>query len=377
MSRTPGSGLKHAGFAAIAVVGLPALALCLVEGASSAILFARDVSRALQAAPEERRRRVQYDSLLGWAWQPSIEVRDVWGPGIHFRTNARGFRGNAETAPRSPDGRVRILCSGDSFTEGAGVGNDYTWCALLESMNPRFESINLGQGGYGFDQAYLRFKRDGRPLEHAVHILAFITDDFRRMGLRQSWFWGKPTLALRNGVLTTENVPVPRVVPRFPGLRFVLDATQELRGFQLLGKLRAKLGGETLDWTVRDSALAEVVSAVVADLGAMSRADGTSLVLVYLPTLEDYLHDSADRWRQRLRTAAGGDTDVLYLDLIPELRRLPPDSAAAMFIPRAGGTAVRGADGNGEGHYTIRGNRWVADHLFQYLADLAAGEVPP
>ncbi|MGH9892010.1 MAG: SGNH/GDSL hydrolase family protein [bacterium] len=367
MSPSPKSStLKHVAFTAFAVGGLPLLTLLLLEGASSAILFTREVMRAFQTAPDASRQRVKYDSLLGWEWRPNVYVPDVWGPGVYFRTNAQGFRNNSETTRRSPEGRVRVLCSGDSFTEGAGVDNDHTWCALLAAKDRRFESVNLGQGGYGLDQAYLRFKREGHPLEHAVHVLAFITDDFRRMGLKQSWYWGKPTLALHDGALKTENVPVPRLVPRVPQLRFFLDAAQELRTVQFFGKLKAKLGPGTADSMASDSTRAEVVSAIVADLSTMNRADRRSLVLVYLPTLGDYhslRSHSADRWRERLRAASAQGQNVWYLDLISEYRRLPPDSAKSMFIPYQG----EGYERRGYGHYTVGGNQWVADKLYQYL----------
>ena len=41
-----------------------------------------------------------------------------------------------------------------------GVGNDDVWCKLLESIDNRIETVNLGQGGYGVDQAYLWYKRN-------------------------------------------------------------------------------------------------------------------------------------------------------------------------------------------------------------------------
>jgi hypothetical protein len=290
-------------------------------------------------------------------------VPDVWGPGVYFRTNAQGFRNNADTTPQPANGRLRIMCSGDSFTEGSGVDNDHTWCALLAAKDPRLDSVNLGQGGYGFDQAYLRYKRDGQSFEHAVHILAFITDDFRRAGSSWNWFWHKPKLVLRGGVLMTENVPVPRGMPH-PKLQHLLRATQDLRTVQFFARIKTKLGWETSGSSTSDS-VPEIVTAIITDLQAMGQAHDRLMLLLYLPTLDDYLSRSADPWRERVRAAAADERNVAYLDLISELKQLPPDTVTSFFIPYRGEEYERG----GEGHYTVRGNEWVAQKVFEYLLD--------
>jgi hypothetical protein len=45
------------------------------------------------------------------------------------------------------------------------------------------------------------------------------------------------------------------------------------------------------------------------------------------------------------------------------LKRLPPDTVASFFIPYQG----EEYDRRGAGHYTVRGNEWVADKVYEYL----------
>ena len=82
------------------------------------------------------------------------------------------------------------------------MNNADTWCDQLATRDPRVEPVNLGQGGYGADQAYLRYLRDTKTLDHQVQLFAFIDDDFKRM--QSSTFLGidKPVLMLDNGYLT-------------------------------------------------------------------------------------------------------------------------------------------------------------------------------
>jgi hypothetical protein len=369
MDRNPKgrSRLKRAAFTAITVIGVPLLAMLLLEGASSGMLFTPDVIRALRTTGTANPFQ-QYDSLLGWVSLPNVDMRDLWGPGMHMRTNAQGFRGSHNTDRRPAEGKLRILCSGDSFTMGEGVDDDHTWCALLAAKEARLESVNLGQSGYGVDQAYLRFKREGRPLEHRIHIFAFITDDFRRMGSPRFNYFGKPVLVLKEGVLETENVPVPRSFTQHPKLRYLLDATRELRMARLVQHLKTRFGEGAAETAASDSAAAAVMTAIIGDLSAMSRDDGAALILVHFPVLGEYMgpSPSADRWRERLRAASDRDRSVRYLDLIAELRRLPPDSAVSMFIPYQEDAFQDG----GWGHLTRGGNQWAADLLFKQLGGI-------
>src|SRR5712692_3868789 len=211
---------KRVLFGAITALGVPFAVLALIEGASSLLLVAFELSRPVQVVAG--RTHIDYDSLLGWANRPSLFDRDLYGPGVYLRTNAQGFRNDHPFPTAAPPGRIRLVCSGDSFTLGWGVDNDHTWCALLERKNPRLDTVNMGQSGYGADQAYLWYKRDGRPLQHDLQIFAVVLDDFVRM--RSSFFgYLKPVLVREGDTLRVANVPVPRWSYRMPHVAAFLD----------------------------------------------------------------------------------------------------------------------------------------------------------
>jgi hypothetical protein len=91
---------------------------------------------------------------------------------------------------------------------GFGVDDDHSWCKLLESLDQRLETVNMGQAGYGVDQAYLWYKRDAGTIRHHVHLFAPIVDDFRRME-SGTFFGGYSKPFLEEGSLVVKNVPVP------------------------------------------------------------------------------------------------------------------------------------------------------------------------
>ena len=177
--------------------------LLLVEGAASWALAVR--ATAFRDAGELHTR---YDSLLGWSSTPGKVVANAFGPGVDIRINSGGFRGEEVTA-ESPQGRVRIVCSGDSFTFGEGVGNGEDWCHVMSELSESVEVVNMGQPGYGVDQAYLWYLRDGVALDPDLHLLAFVSGDFTRMRSPLRYGSGKPVLQVSGDSLGTRNVPVP------------------------------------------------------------------------------------------------------------------------------------------------------------------------
>jgi hypothetical protein len=203
-SPRPGSGLGKFLLGNIAVFLLLAV---LIEGASSLLLFA---GRALRVRPIAERRHTIYDPELGWVNEANRRIPNMYGPGIYLTTNSQGFRGDRDFGEAVPLGKHRIICSGDSVTFGYGVDDDHTWCQLLTAMDSRLETVNMAQGGYGVDQAYLWYKRDGGRLRHDILILAPIKDDFLRMQFNSFRGYGKPLLVLKDGALQVSNVPVPR-----------------------------------------------------------------------------------------------------------------------------------------------------------------------
>ncbi|MFM6131786.1 MAG: SGNH/GDSL hydrolase family protein [Sphaerospermopsis kisseleviana] len=104
-------------------------------------------------------------------------------PGIYefeYSNNSRGYRGPREFGPK-PAGVVRVLCVGDSFTWGIGVGDDETWPALLEknllSRGRRVEVVNAGSPATATDYALRLFELDGPLLEPEIVVLGFYHND--------------------------------------------------------------------------------------------------------------------------------------------------------------------------------------------------------
>lgn len=110
----------------------------------------------------------QFDAELGWSYIPLAST----APDDEEREsiNSIGARADREYAPTPPPGRLRVVAFGDSFTHGSEVSTEDTWANQLEQRDPQIEVLNFGVGGYGTDQALLRFRREGIHGAHAALI---------------------------------------------------------------------------------------------------------------------------------------------------------------------------------------------------------------
>ncbi len=219
----------------------------VLEGLASTALFWRTLLFHPRA-PLAEKGHTRYDPELGWVNTPNVALKDYYGPGLDLTTNAQGFRGTSPVPVAVPPGMFRIICSGDSMTLGYGVRDDQTWCQALASLDPRLEAVNMGQGGYGVDQAYLWFRRDGARLDHQVHIFAFIVSDFNRMQSESFYDYQKPVLVVRNGSIVVTNTPVPKVGRSRPWLQQNLpSALEKLATFQVASRIVQPLGAQRGD----------------------------------------------------------------------------------------------------------------------------------
>lgn len=341
-------------------VVVPGLVIAGIEGASSWALFLVDYKNFAVALAD---RQMAHDTLVGWVSKPSQHIPNMFGEGLSQTTNELGMRIHAPVSPALSPGQVRMICSGDSFTFGSGVADSSTWCSLLERHFTGLTTLNMAQRGFGIDQAYLWYARDGSRFPHQVHLFAVIWDDFNRMVNDQFYGVPKPRLKLEGGKLVTANVPVRegtrsdiawafRSLTIIPKLRIV-QALRRL-GPNPAAAAEAKLNRE--GWPV-----AERMFQAMRDL---DHTRGSELVLVYLPAEVDLQPGSYDRYRKGM-TSIAARLDIPVVDLTDDIRRLPRDSVDLVFIT-ANELTYQGASG----HYTALGNDWAATAVARHLRQI-------
>lgn len=347
--------LRKATFTVLAVV----LGLALIEGLSALLLGALGGDGA--EPPIAERSHTRYDEELGWVHVPSQQVVDLYGPGRTLTTNSQGFRADHDFAPSVPEGRVRLLCSGDSFTLGWGVNDANTWCAALERLDPRIQTVNMGQGGYGIDQAYLWARRESDTLEHQVHLFAFISEDLQRMRYDRFSGYGKPTLRLPAGGEAGGQAPVANGVPVPRPERLKGPWWSQTRTARLVLRVARRSVEVPPEPQLALSDAARIAVAAITSLHGDHEQRGSRLVAVWLPTIGEYVSRNVDPLR---RTVVGNlrAAGVRTIDLSSDFLELSPAEVDRLFL-----TQDDVVFPESDRHYSEQGNEFVARALWRRL----------
>jgi|SRR5271157_63016 len=301
----------------------------------------------------------QYDPELGWVNTPNFYSKDLHDPGVYVETNSKGFRNREEFEVQVPAGKLRVICSGDSFTFGIGVDNDHSWCQQLSALDHRLQTVNMGVAGYGVDQIYLMHLREGTQLNYDVQILAVIADDFKRMQNSNFLGYGKPMLELKGDRLAATHVPVRKTSGFSHWIVLHREFLSEFRSVAilhlLLGKPRPAPPAAS---NLPANATREVAARIIESLQATNHARKAVTVVVYLPTASEInAESSSGTWRGFLRDECA-KRDVTFIDPLEGAQELPFSEAVKLHIPLGYHAA---------GHLTAYGNEYVARKIYQAL----------
>jgi hypothetical protein len=139
--------------------------------------FSSEAYRDLQQQGQEG-----YDSILGWVQPPRFDAFGAHRPRDTEETLIDGGGANFSLGPLGNG--LRIVLIGDSYTYGDEVEFVDSWGHVLEKRlnqaGVSAEVINLGVGGYGMDQAYLRWIRHGRALKPTVLVFGMQPENLKR-----------------------------------------------------------------------------------------------------------------------------------------------------------------------------------------------------
>lgn len=328
------------------VCSMTAFLAVLAEGVCGWMYGIREMTEVFEARTQIH---TQYDAELGWVNTPGKMYPAYYGLGQDLSIDENGFRRTDEKS----DAPLRAVCSGDSFAFGFGVGDTAAWCSQLAQLSPELHTINFGVGGYGVDQAFLRYLRESPKVEHQIHFFTFINEDFERARSLNYRGLGKPGLNLKAGILSAANTPVPKRAVGVPQAFRYLASLEKMSLVRFLHALQGRVS-EPEAPKLEVSRARLVFSKMFQELVSFDRARGVRTVFIFLPRADDF--EGEPYWRDFVRNEAR-KLELPYIDLVEKLRELPAERVESFFLPT-------------DRHYTEAGNTWAAaqiitDGLFQ------------
>ena len=117
--------------------------------------------------------------LLGWVQPANSRSFSIDAP---VSINSAGLRDD-EIPREKPDGEIRILALGDSFTFALGVRHEDIWAQQLERIlnerqaPQRFQVINAGVAGYNTRQELIYLLHEGYSWDPDLIIVGFYWND--------------------------------------------------------------------------------------------------------------------------------------------------------------------------------------------------------
>jgi len=164
-------------------------------------------------AVDEKDRFCRFDHELGWA---PLENFTYAEKGFLVHQNQFGLRAPDDIQVKNTSGRKRVLVLGDSYVWGFGATQEELLTAR-QVYRTDDELINGGVSGYGTDQEYLFYLREGQKFEVDEVVLAFtlINDVANNLNSKQ-YSYLKPYFTLNAGRLILHNDHVrDSIVQRF------------------------------------------------------------------------------------------------------------------------------------------------------------------
>lgn len=168
---------------------------------NSIVLFPRYHSEAVYG--EFHIRRIRPNTVF---WHTSRDGQ--W----KFEINSQGFRNKFDFRYEKPDSLVRVVCLGDSHTEGFEVRQEHTYASVLEkellSKNMISEVYNMGVSGYGTDEELILLENEVVKYKPNYVVIGFFANDYED-NLKTGLFSIKDSFLIN---VKKENLPAVRIL---------------------------------------------------------------------------------------------------------------------------------------------------------------------
>jgi hypothetical protein len=329
------------------------------------------------ARSEATGRYMRMDQRLGWTNRSEAKTFNV----VHYESDAAGMRILPGWEPaRRAGSDVRIAAFGDSFTHCNEVSFEDCWTHLIE-VETGARVLNGGVGGYGTDQAFLRYLEMQKDLDADIVVLGLMIGDIKRnvnifRTFVAGWTaWSKPRFILAGDGIRVINQPTatPEQVPDMianddPLLQqdWWYDPEEWRRdplSWSVIYRFaRARLWQlpKRVSYYRHDSEPTLVTARLVIEFARQAKASGSRFICLIIPGQPHLRYTDPVPWQPLLDRMTKADVEIV--DPTSELRQLV--DTPNLFAPR--------------GHYARPGNQVLASAIVSAIApNQSAARLPP
>ena len=326
----------------------------------------------------------QYDETLGWKNKPNAEgILKMPDSTTHIKINSEGLRDRSYVY-KKPEGIMRIVVLGDSFTWGYGVEDKERYTEILENgLLENIQVINMGVSGYGTDQEFHTLKNEGVKYNPDLVIIAFqIGTDIGDNTHTVRYTYPKSMFILdNNNKLTLTNVPVPQkeewlkreeienndnvtlflsfrrfmahhshayvfIADRIVSTPKLLNLFKKIRIADKETRSRRVYGFNHYNWNL--------TRAILKEIDAVAKTNDAKTMIVVIPTREQVNRngDSEINWAL---VDFGKKNNIPVLDLLPEFREHAKNGEQLYF--------------KNDCHWNTNGHKLAAELIYDKLIE--------
>ncbi len=315
----------------------------LALAAGSLALVTVLVETCLQAVvPVVRPRLTRIDPVLGWSHYPLVSRwQELEGHRYRVSYNSHGFR-VPEHAFKKPEGTLRVVVLGDSYTDGSEVGDEATFTWRLQERLSNVEVINLGVYGYSTVQELLTLERLGLRYQPDLVLLMTIANDYSDNHVNASAFGPKPRVVLSGNSIELEgpghwaaqaafgvsHLPLPgqKMVHRHSHLYYGLNRYIYQR--LAAGRITALLESQEPHYEVADQTYRQLV----LRMHQRSAAAGAELMVVFAYQRRELVeHNNPAHRRHQVNAQALAVAGVRVADLYDGLLGAERAAAGSLY----------------------------------------------
>jgi len=282
----------------------------------------------------------KWDIEIGWVPKPNCKT-------AKYTTNSNGIRGKKEFDLKKS--KVRIVILGDSFTWGENNLDNETYPFYLDELsNGGFDVLNMGVNGYGPDQFYLYFMRDGFKYEPDIVIFGLFFPDIHRTVFKFRYYF-KPRFIIENDKLKFDADSSP-----IPDLKTALQMSSEINeknrfySLSFLYVSYTKLTRLVTAYEKETSLTLKIIDQMDKEL----KKRNIKLIVLLIPEQEMVEKSNTNYYGVVPKiTSYLGSKDIDYINLQPIFKKETEMNNQSLYA----------------GHLKPIGNKIIANELFAYL----------
>jgi len=336
-------------------------------------LFFEIILRIIEPKPKYQRESeftfYEFDEYLGWKNRPYAEG-DFYMPNSksYVKINSRGLR-DVEHNYEKEKNITRIQFYGDSFTWGYGVNEEERYTSIFrnrlnKSFPNKYEVMNFGVAGYGTDQEYLLFKKEGLKYYPNIVIFAYVNDAFDvSLNSTTTGKHPRPFFIVENNSLKLTNIPLQKTNVNWSekytsiekkGIRKIDMKLQSLRTYSFIRKkiynlkpieeLREYFSGMDLNTTLN------VIDNLLLESNKICKKNNINFIVVLIPQKEQVYGTGNTKEIDHL-IRFGKQNNITIINLLPSLKKIS-DSEKNIYFDI-------------DSHFSKEGNEIMGNLLFE------------